>query len=187
MEERDQVQKLYKSSLREKIAAGMASLRAGRGIEGEVVMARLKASLSAIQNREQCGVAITISQHVLADMIAEGHKAAECEACGLLLGTGSHIEHAVPTANVAPDPARHFEIDPVALIAAHRAARDGSGPQVLGYFHSHPNGLARPSATDAQCAARDGRVWVIVASGAITCWCDGSDGFEPLSYAVTEG
>ncbi len=120
-------------------------------------------------------------------MIATAREADPCEACGLLLGTGTHIHTARPTANVAPDPAMHFEIDPATLIAAHRAARDGSGPEVIGYFHSHPNGLARPSATDVASAARDGRLWIIVADGAITCWCDGPDGFEPLSYAVTGG
>lgn len=120
-------------------------------------------------------------------MIAATQAAGHIEACGLLLGGGMRIDCAVPTANVAPDPALHFEIDPAALIAAHRTARDGSGPDIVGYFHSHPNSLARPSDTDAQSAARDGRVWVIVADEAITCWTDGPDGFEPLSYAVTHG
>jgi proteasome lid subunit RPN8/RPN11 len=132
-------------------------------------------------------MALHISQSALAAMIAAARDAAPCEACGVLLGAESRIDRVVPAANVAPDPARHFEIDPAALIAAHRAARDGLGPDVIGYYHSHPNGLARPSATDAQSAARDGRVWVIVANGGITCWCDGQDGFEPLSYAVTQG
>lgn len=135
---------------------------------------------------------LSISQPAHAIMLAAAHHAAPHEACGLLLGTSSHIEIAVPTANIAPDVKRHFEIDPAALIAAHRAARDGSGPQVVGYFHSHPNGLARPSASDAASAARDGRVWVIVAAtndgaDAITCWRDGADGFEPLSYCVEQG
>ena len=61
------------------------------------------------------------------------------------------------TANVATDPTRHFEVDPAALVAAHKGARSG-GAQVIGYFHSHPNGLARPSATDAATSARDGAV-----------------------------
>ncbi len=130
---------------------------------------------------------LEINQTALTVMIAGAAAAAPSEACGLLLGTGSNIESAVPTANVAADPARHFEIDPAALIAAHRAAREGLGQSVIGYFHSHPNGLAGPSATDAQSAARDGRVWVIVAKDAITCWTDGPNGFEPLSYAVTQG
>lgn len=130
-------------------------------------------------------IQISPSAHTV--MLAAAHQAALHEACGLLLGTVSHIQTAVPTANVAPDPARHFEIDPAALIAAHRAARDGSGGEVIGYFHSHPNGLARPSATDEASAAHDGRVWVIVAAGAITCWRDGADGFEPLSSRVRQG
>ena len=53
MEERDQVQELYKASMREKIEAGMASLRAGHGSDGEAFMARLDADLAAIKSREQ--------------------------------------------------------------------------------------------------------------------------------------
>lgn len=129
---------------------------------------------------------LTIATKAHGAMLAAARAALPLEACGLLLGAGSRIETARPAVNVATDPARHFAIDPAALIAAHRAARDGSGPQVIGYFHSHPNGLARPSATDVQHAARDGRVWAIVAGDAITCWCDGPDGFEPLSYRITD-
>ena len=131
-------------------------------------------------------MAVEISPDAFAAMVAAAHHVAPREACGLLFGTGSRIEGAVPAANVASDPHFHFEIDPAALIAAHRAARAG-GPQIVGYFHSHPNGLARPSATDVASAARDGRVWAIVADNAITCWRDGPDGFEPLSYTVTQG
>lgn len=129
---------------------------------------------------------ITINRQAHALMLSAANAAHPHEACGLLFGTTSRIEHAVPATNVAPDPAMHFEVDPAALIAAHRAARD-DGPEVIGYFHSHPNGLARPSATDVASAARDGRVWIIIADGAITCWCDGPEGFEPLSYAITGG
>lgn len=132
-------------------------------------------------------MALIISQSAHAVMVAAARDAALHEACGLLFGTASHIASARPAPNVAPDPARHFEIDPATLIAAHRAARAGLAAPVVGYFHSHPNGLARPSATDAASAAHDGRVWVIVAGKAITCWRDGADGFEPLSYRVVPG
>ena len=37
------------------------------------------------------------------------------ECCGLLLGEGSTITHAHPTANVHSDPATHFEIDPAGV------------------------------------------------------------------------
>ncbi|MFY7836919.1 MAG: type II toxin-antitoxin system ParD family antitoxin [Novosphingobium sp.] len=53
MEERDQVQELYKASMREKIAAGMASLRAGKGSDGEAFMVGLDADLAAIESREE--------------------------------------------------------------------------------------------------------------------------------------
>jgi antitoxin ParD1/3/4 len=52
MEERDEVQELYKASMREKIAAGVASLRAGQGSDGEAFMAKLDADLAAIERRE---------------------------------------------------------------------------------------------------------------------------------------
>lgn len=49
MEERDQVQDLLKASMREKIAAGMASLRAGHGSDGEAFMAALDADLAHLE------------------------------------------------------------------------------------------------------------------------------------------
>lgn len=135
---------------------------------------------------EQGAMPVSLTVHVRAAMLAAADRAFPDEACGLLLGHGKAITTAQPTTNVAPDPARHFEIDPTALFAAHKAARSG-GPQLLGYFHSHPNGLARPSATDAASAAHDGRIWAIVANGEVTLWQDAPSGFEPLSYDVVEG
>ncbi|OYW16425.1 MAG: peptidase [Novosphingobium sp. 12-64-8] len=129
---------------------------------------------------------ITITASAHSAIISATGEAAPRETCGLLHGSHQHIQTALVAANIHPDPTRHFEIDPAALIAAHKAARAG-GPPVIGYFHSHPNGLARPSATDAFSAARDGRVWAIVANGEVTLWCDGRSGFEPLSYRVVEG
>ena len=91
-----------------------------------------------------------------------------------------------PARNVHPTPETHFEIDPQALIDAHRAAR-GGGAEVLGYYHSHPHGPAEPSATDRALAARDGRVWAIAAKGEVRFWRDDEPGFEPLSLRVIDG
>ncbi|MCH2486578.1 MAG: M67 family metallopeptidase, partial [Erythrobacter sp.] len=91
-------------------------------------------------------MALTVTRQAIAHMLAEAERAHPHEACGLLLGQGERITAIRPAANVHPEPARFFEIDPQALIDAHRAARDGD-LQVLGYYHSHPNGLAEPSAT----------------------------------------
>ena len=120
---------------------------------------------------------------ILAQLRAYAAAAHPLECCGLLLGAGDQITAALPAANVHPSPQTHFEIDPAALIAAHRAARAG-GPQVIGYYHSHPHGPPDPSATDQAHAAADGRIWAIVAAGEIRFWRDAQSGFERLSCAT---
>lgn len=105
------------------------------------------------------------------------------ECCGILLGQGERIEVALATANVAPDRRRHFEVDPLALLAAHKAARNG-GPQVLGYYHSHPEGLAVPSATDREHSTGDCRVWAIVAGDTVAFWRDTGKGFCELAPRI---
>lgn len=132
---------------------------------------------------------IEVTSQALTIMRAAARAAHPCEACGLLLGEGGRITQAVETRNVHPAPETHFEVDPQALIDAHRAARAG-GPQILGYFHSHPVGEPVPSATDRAMAAGDGRVWAIIAADEVCLWKDGGDsahgGFTALSYAVAE-
>lgn len=132
------------------------------------------------------GMPLAVARSVIATLLAEAARAMPEEACGLLLGTDNRIEAAIPTRNVHPTPGTHFEIDPAALIAAHKAARAG-GPQIAGYWHSHPRGSAEPSATDQASASRDGKVWAIVAGGEARFWRDLPDGFEPLSSRVVAG
>lgn len=129
---------------------------------------------------------LEVTSGAMTTLLEEAARAAPKEACGILLGSEGRIEAICPTANVAADPRRHFEVDPQALIDAHRAARAG-GPGVIGYYHSHPIGAAAPSATDRAMASGDGRVWAIVAQGEVRFWRDGAQGFEPLSYSVLEG
>lgn len=125
---------------------------------------------------------IAVTSGVLATLIEEAARAHPREACGILFGI-DRIEWASVCANVHPDPAGHFEIDPAALIAAHRSERLG-GPRIAGYWHSHPSGGARPSPTDSANAVGDGRVWAIVARGEIAFWRDEPGGFVPLSYSA---
>lgn len=110
------------------------------------------------------------------------------EVCGLLLGTGNRIEEIVVADNVADDPARHFEIDPAMQIRWEKGAR-GGGRQILGYYHSHPNGLPQPSVEDAASAAGDGRIWLILTENGITAWRAIANGrlhgwFDELELAV---
>jgi proteasome lid subunit RPN8/RPN11 len=132
------------------------------------------------------GMVIEVTSGTLATLLEEAARADPREACGLLLGKGARVALAQPATNVHAQPERHFEIDPAALIAAHRAQRAG-GLELLGYYHSHPNGRAEPSASDAAAASGDGRVWAIVAGGAVTWWRDGALGFEALPTRLVGG
>ena len=130
-------------------------------------------------------MALRVTRVVLDAIRREAATAAPRECCGILLGQRGTIEAARPAANVADDPVRQFEIEPEALIDCHRASRAG-GPQVIGYYHSHPAGAATPSATDRAQAAHDGRVWAIAALDGVTFWRDGEGGFETLSYVIED-
>ena len=114
-------------------------------------------------------MSVTISSEVLAQLVAAADASPDVEICGLLFGAEGRIEAAAACANVAVDPAQTFEIDPTALIAAHRRARAG-GAAVIGHYHSHPSGQPIPSPRDAAQAMGDGAIWVILAGGVARAW-----------------
>ncbi|WP_370059788.1 Mov34/MPN/PAD-1 family protein [Novosphingobium sp. P6W] len=122
---------------------------------------------------------------VLAALRDEAQKAGDEECCGLLLGGiegdgAERIEVAEAAANVAANRCVHFEIDPLALLAAHKAAR-GGGRRVLGYYHSHPTGDPIPSATDCEHSTGDSRIWAIIARSEVAFWRDSGNGFVQLA------
>lgn len=114
-------------------------------------------------------MAVRISRTLLDQILADAAAGQGMERCGLLLGEADRIADVHFAANVAPDPSRHFELDPAILLAAHKAARAG-GPQILGHYHSHPSGQAVPSLTDAESAAPDGALWLIVGGAGAALW-----------------
>ena len=122
-----------------------------------------------------------VSRPVLEALLAEAARAAPEECCGLLLGEAGRIEEARPAANVAADPPA-ISRSTLRRWSTRTARRAAGGPQVLGYYHSHPAGPAEPSATDRAQAAHDGSVWAIVGEGGVTFWRDEGAGFVPLSY-----
>jgi proteasome lid subunit RPN8/RPN11 len=123
---------------------------------------------------------LRISRAVIDELIAHAAKTPDVEVCGLLFEDGS-IEHCI---NVAEDPARAFEIDPTALITAHKAERAG-GRKLIGCYHSHPNGVEEPSARDAAMAA-EGQIWLIVADAKVAAWQSTDTGFAPLILEFIE-
>ena len=128
---------------------------------------------------------VEVTRAVLARILDEAALAHPHECCGILLGDAQTIRALKPATNIHSAPDRHFEIDPRALVDAHRAARAG-GPAVVGYYHSHPVGQAVPSSVDRALAAHDGRIWAIAAEGEVRFWQDDEAGFEALSLRVID-
>ena len=126
-----------------------------------------------------------IDAAILHALRSEAQQAHPNECCGILFGNKETITRIQPAKNVHTTPETHFELDPAALIAAHKAERDG-GPKIIGYYHSHPNGLPEPSKTDQASAAGDGKTWAIIGQDEIRFWLDRPDGFKPLSYSITD-
>ena len=125
---------------------------------------------------------LTISTPLIDEMLAAAAARPGEEVCGLLLGRGAAVDAILACANVAPVRQDSFEIDPAALIAAHRAGR-GGGPAPIGHYHSHPRGGATPSARDAA-MAQPGSYWIILAGGAARCWrADDRGGFDAVTMA----
>jgi desampylase len=126
---------------------------------------------------------LTISRQHLQQLNIWAEEAYPLECCGLLLGEGSRVLDIVRAENVSLKPEKSFEIDPSVLISAEKAARGGEHG-ILGYFHSHPNGVCEPSESDAEQAQRDGRYWIILAAGKASTWRavtggESHDCFEP--------
>ncbi|MBU6166261.1 MAG: M67 family metallopeptidase [Alphaproteobacteria bacterium] len=124
---------------------------------------------------------LEISSSVRQNLLGWAAASPDAEICGLLVGRGTRVERLVPARNVSADPARSFEIDPATLLAAHREAR-GAGQQVIGHWHSHPNGHSAPSARDAARASQNGQIWVILAAGTLTAWVARSTGPGPAQF-----
>ena len=100
---------------------------------------------------------------------AHARDAYPYECCGLLIGassdTGSyHVTRTLRSDNVTEgDPKCTFEIDPALLIRTQKELRD-SREDLIGYYHSHPDGPAHPSETDRISALEAAKIWIITAN-----------------------
>lgn len=86
---------------------------------------------------------------------AEGRQGYPYEICGALIGHQEgevlRVQRVASFPNVADETQRRrrFAIDPVAILRLERELR-GSGEQLLGFYHSHPDHEAAPSVTDME-------------------------------------
>ncbi|MDE2163285.1 MAG: M67 family metallopeptidase [Alphaproteobacteria bacterium] len=110
---------------------------------------------------------LILPEPLRAQLAAEARAAFPRECCGLIEGVRDFERIRAltlhPTANFSVD-ADSFEVDPAAHLRLRREAR-AAGREIVGCYHSHPNGQPQPSDRDRAYDGQDGFVWLIAALG----------------------
>ncbi|ELZ46151.1 Mov34/MPN/PAD-1 family protein [Halorubrum californiense DSM 19288] len=102
------------------------------------------------------------------DVVRHARAGGAEEVCGVLAGArrdgdeASVVARAHRAENVADAPETRYRIDPEAQLELFEAI-EAEGRDVVGFYHSHPAGPARPSETDAERATWPGYSYVICA------------------------
>lgn len=105
--------------------------------------------------------AARLSPDVLLDISRQAAASYPREACGALVGAGEEVRHSVPLPNRdTRAPEVGFAVDPKDYLRVETEA-ESRGLSLLGFWHSHPDGLALPSAAD-RAYAWEGLLTVIV-------------------------
>ena len=99
-----------------------------------------------------------ISRQALESVTKHAQQSRPHECCGILMstsGNGSVVDHVIPAENVEKeDPERGYVLGHKAHLKAVEMEAVG-GACIAGYYHSHPNGKARPSNRDLKQAISD--------------------------------
>ena len=95
------------------------------------------------------GMRLTKDQERTLQQWAEAAVPNEC--CGALLGDGADVTELVLLENVASTPRVAFEVSAKSYLQVEARA-EATGVKVLGFFHSHVDASAVPSAVDTAMA-----------------------------------
>jgi len=135
-------------------------------------------------------LSLHLPSHLRDQLIAEALATYPRECCGLIEGVrrGETVEALKlhPTRNLARE-ADRFEIDPMEQFRLLKDLR-GTERDIVGCYHSHPNGRAEPSPRDLASAAEEHFVWLIAAldadgAAALTAHVYADGAFHPLALA----
>lgn len=91
---------------------------------------------------------VLISNRHLKRIIRYAVRSAPMEVCGILAGSHKRISHIFPVPNMLQSPSQ-FRMEPGKQLGVLRKL-DRLGVDMVGYYHSHPNGPGWPSITDCQ-------------------------------------
>jgi proteasome lid subunit RPN8/RPN11 len=92
---------------------------------------------------------VQIEGSVSQQILDQARREPNVECCGMLAGYDVVISRVFPAMNAARNPATGYEIAPKELFHLTREIR-AAGLQLLGIYHSHPNGKNEPSARDIE-------------------------------------
>ena len=105
---------------------------------------------------------VVISAAVDQAIRRHGEETYPHECCGALVGKGDIVNEIVALPNTTEEgPRRRFLVRPSDYRLAEQRASEAGG-DLLGFYHSHPDHPARPSATDLA-AAWPNMTYIIVA------------------------
>ncbi|MCH7527098.1 MAG: M67 family metallopeptidase [Planctomycetes bacterium] len=95
-----------------------------------------------------------IPQSVVSALMGHARREYPRECCGILIGRHvddeARVERAVEAENIAEnDRRKSYQIDWRTLLATTRSVR-ATREQIVGFYHSHPDGSSRPSRSDRQ-------------------------------------
>jgi proteasome lid subunit RPN8/RPN11 len=128
---------------------------------------------------------VKIRQDAFDRIVAHAIEEKPNECCGLLIGDADMVHDVVRARNLKKSPTK-FEVAPADHFAALRRAR-AAGLEVVGAYHSHPNGPSGPSETDRLRLADPTMVHVIVSlahgTRTVRAFRFREGNFSPLEFA----
>jgi proteasome lid subunit RPN8/RPN11 len=94
--------------------------------------------------------ALRIPEALAGAIRAHGRETYPHECCGFLLGAPGEVREIARASNAREDsPQNRYLIPPIEFVRVQRDA-DARGLDVIGFYHSHPDHPARPSAFDRE-------------------------------------
>ncbi|WP_121741793.1 desampylase [Natronorubrum halophilum] len=117
----------------------------------------------------ESGPALVVPAEIRDRILERARDSRPAEICGVFGGEydpapdgRSRVRSHYPAENVAETPRTRYRIDPEAQLEIFEALEGGAGEEIVGFYHSHPRGPPRPSATDAAQATWPDRSYLIV-------------------------
>ena len=107
------------------------------------------------------GGTIRVRREIISELVRLTQLDPARECCGLLAGSRGTIARIFRATNVASNPATTYEIGPQELFSTMKEIR-AAALELVGIYHSHPNGKNEPSPRDIELAYYPDTAYVII-------------------------